>query len=165
MYTENIALFPGSFDPFTEGHADLVRRALPLFDRLVIGIGINGEKQGFFPVELRRRAIEACFAGEPKVQVEVFNTLTVDFCRKTGTRFILRGIRSSIDWEYEKTIAAANKRLASEIETVFLASDPVLECISSSVVRELLRYGRDISAFVPEAVARVILPYLSEKHG
>lgn len=162
---QKIALFPGSFDPFTEGHADLVRRVLPLFDRIVIGIGINGEKQGFFPVELRRRAIEACFAGEPKVQVVVFDTLTVDFCRKTGTRFILRGIRSSIDWEYEKTIAAANKRLDSEIETVLLASDPVLECISSSVVRELLRYGRDISAFVPEPVRRVILPYLSEKHG
>lgn len=164
MNAQRIAVFPGSFDPFTNGHADLVRRALPLFDHIIIGIGVNGEKQGFLPVEVRRQAVEACFTDEPKVQVEVFDTLTVDFCRKSEAGFILRGIRSCSDWEYERAIAAANKRIASGIETVFLPADATLECVSSSVVRELLRYGGEVSDFMPEEAAHVILPYLSQKH-
>ncbi|MCM1041271.1 MAG: pantetheine-phosphate adenylyltransferase [Bacteroides sp.] len=157
---ERIAVFPGSFDPFTNGHADLVRRALPLFDHIVVGIGINGEKRGMFPVEVRKACIEAVFSGESRVSVETFDTLTVDFCQKTGARFILRGLRSSFDWEYEKSIAGANRQLMPGIETVFLAADPTVECVSSSVVRDILRYRKDISAFVPREVARIIGDYL-----
>lgn len=160
MSASKIALFPGSFDPFTLGHADLVHRALPLFDKVVIGIGINGDKRGAFPVEVRKACIEAVFRNESRVSVEVFDTLTVDFCRKAGARFILRGLRSSIDWEYEKNIASANRKLAPGIETFFLPADPALECISSSVVRDILRYKEDLSAFVPPEVAHLIGKHL-----
>lgn len=159
MERKRIAVFPGSFDPFTKGHADLIARALLLFDHIVVAIGLNGEKRGLFPAEARRAFIEELYQDEPRVQVDVFETLTVDYCRKMNARFILRGLRSVTDWEYEKGIAVANKCLDSSVETVFLAADPAVECVSSSVVRDILRYRDDISDFVPEAVARKIREY------
>ena len=159
MELKRIAVFPGSFDPFTKGHADLIARALPLFDRIVVAIGLNGEKRGLFPPEARRAFIEELYREEARIQVDVFETLTVDYCRKANARFILRGLRSVADWEYEKGIAVANKCLFPGVETVFLAADPKVECVSSSVVRDILRYREDISDFVPEAVARKIREY------
>ena len=159
MEAKRIAVFPGSFDPFTKGHANLIDRALPLFDRLVVGIGINGGKRGLFPPEVRKAFIQEVYRDEPRVAVDIFASLTVDYCRKLNARFILRGLRSAIDWEYEKSIAITNRCLDSGIETVFLAADPALECVSSSMVRDILKYRQDVSDFVPEAVAQKLREY------
>lgn len=162
METRRTAVFPGSFDPFTNGHADLISRALSLFDRIVVAIGVNGGKQGCFPLEVRKECIQELFKDEPRVSVDAFSTLTIDYCRSLNAGVILRGLRSVTDWEYEKTIAMANRRLDSDIETLFLAADPVMECVSSSLVRDILRHGGDISAFVPDAVGKKISEYLQK---
>ena len=144
------ALFPGSFDPFTRGHADIVRRGLALFDHITIAIGYNEQKQGWIPVEERLRALRALYKEESRVSVECYDTLTVDFARRVGADFILRGIRTHADYEYEFQMADVNRQLAPDIETVVLFSDPALANISSSVVRELARFGRDIQPWLPE---------------
>ncbi|HHU97645.1 MAG: pantetheine-phosphate adenylyltransferase [Bacteroidota bacterium] len=146
---KRIALFPGTFDPFTVGHESLVRRGLTLVDELVIAIGVNEAKQSYFPVEKRLQMIRDLYQPEPRVRVESYDTLTVDFAREVGASFILRGIRSVADFEYEKTIAHMNQTL-SGIETILLFTEPTHVHISSSIVRELLRYGRDVSQFLPE---------------
>ncbi len=146
---KRIALFPGTFDPFTVGHESLVRRGLTLVDELVIAIGVNEAKQSYFPVEKRLQMIRDLYQPEPRVRVESYDTLTVDFAREVGASFILRGIRSVADFEYEKTIAHMNQTL-SGIETILLFTEPTHAHISSSIVRELLRYGRDVSQFLPE---------------
>lgn len=145
---ERIALFPGSFDPFTIGHQSLVKRGLALADRIIIAIGINENKQSYFPLEERLEAIRSLFQDDPRIEVITYHTLTTDLAEKTGAQFILRGIRSVIDFEYEKTIADINRTLTG-IETVFLLAEPQYAHISSSAVRELLHFGKDVSAFLP----------------
>lgn len=146
---KRIALFPGTFDPFTVGHESLVRRGLTLADGVVIAIGVNEAKEVYFSVDKRLQMIRDLYQHEPRVRVESYNTLTVNFAREVGASFILRGIRTIADFEYEKTIAHMNRTL-SGIETILLFTEPTHAHISSSLVRELLRYGRDVSPFLPE---------------
>ncbi len=145
-------VFPGSFDPITIGHEDLVRRAIPLFDRIVVAIGVNTKKQYLFSLEQRLAWLREVFADEPTVQVTHYEGLTANFCRSIGARFLLRGLRHGTDFDYEKTISQLNATLVEELDTVFLISRPCYSHISSSVVRELIRAGADVSAFVPSAV-------------
>jgi len=144
-----VAIFPGSFDPFTVGHYDIVKRALPLFDEIVIGVGVNAQKKPLFTEEERVAAIRKAFQDEPKVRVQVYETLTVDFAREVGATFMLRGVRSTTDFEYEKAFAEANKQL-SGIETVLMLTKPEYEHISSSLVRDLYSYGKNISPYLPK---------------
>ena len=143
------AIFPGSFDPFTIGHHDIVLRGLKLFDRIIIGIGRNANKQGYFPIEERLKAIQAAFANEPRVHVMLYEGLTIDFAQAQNADCILRGVRSVQDFEYERNIAEANRQLCG-IETVLLYTRPEYAHISSSLVRELHSYGRDITACIPK---------------
>lgn len=143
-----IAIFPGSFDPFTIGHASIVKRGLPLFDRIVIGVGVNESKRTLYGSDERVEQIRALYADEPRVAVEAYTGLTIDFAKHMGASFILRGLRSVKDFEYERDIATMNQRL-SGIETVLLFTEPEYSSISSSVVRELIHYHKDVSAFVP----------------
>ena len=144
-----IALFPGTFDPFTLGHQSLVKRVLTCADAVVIAIGINEKKQTYYTLEQRVAAIRALYAEEPRVKVITYSGLTVDVAQQEGASFILRGVRSVIDFEYEKSIADVNRQLTG-IETLLLFTEPAYAHISSSVVRELLHFGRDVSAFVPK---------------
>ncbi|MBP5290308.1 MAG: pantetheine-phosphate adenylyltransferase [Paludibacteraceae bacterium] len=144
-----VAIFPGSFDPFTIGHADIVRRALPLFDTIVIGVGVNAQKHALFPTEERVAAIQKVFRSEPKVKVRTYSTLTVDFAKEENATFMLRGVRSTTDFEYEKAFAEANRQL-SGIETVLMLTRPEYEHISSSLVRDLYSYGKDITPYLPK---------------
>lgn len=149
--TENkrIALFPGTFDPFTIGHQSLVSRGLNLVDEIIISIGINDKKQTYFTLEKRLEAIRQLYKDEPRVKVMSYDSLTVDFAELVNAKFILRGIRTVNDFEYEKSIADVNRKL-NNIETFILFTEPEHTHISSSIVRELLRYGKDISLFVPK---------------
>ena len=142
------ALFPGSFDPFTKGHQNIVERALPLFDRLVIGIGRNTTKQTLYTPEERQQQIAALFANEPRIEVRIYDVLTVDFAMSVGAQYVLRGVRTMADFEYERTIADVNKRLAG-LETVLLFADADTASISSSLVRELKAFGKDVPDFLP----------------
>lgn len=144
-------IFPGSFDPFTIGHANLVERAVRLFDEVVIAVGYNEQKTGWLPVEERVRALRGYYSAMPQVRVESYTGLTVDFAQSQGARFILRGVRSVKDYEYELGIADINARLA-DVETVVLLADPTISGISSSVVRELHRFGRDITPWLPQGL-------------
>ena len=143
-----IALFPGSFDPFTKGHQNIVERALPLFDRLVIGIGRNTTKQTLYTPEERQQQIAALFTNEPRIEVRIYDVLTVDFAMSVGAQYVLRGVRTMADFEYERTIADVNKRLAG-LETVLLFADADTASISSSLVRELKAFGKDVTDFLP----------------
>ena len=145
------ALFPGTFDPYTVGHESLVRRGLSLMDEIVIAIGVNESKRSYFPLEKRLEMIRVLYIDEPRVKVESYDSLTIDFARKVGAGYILRGIRSVVDFEYEKTIADMNRTI-SGIETFVLFTEPALTHISSTLVRELLRYGSDVSSFIPEGM-------------
>ncbi len=151
---ERIAIFPGSFDPFTIGHDSVVRRALPLFDKIVIAVGINVAKKTLFPVEKRLSDIREVYSDEPKIDVQSYETLTIDFAKKVGAKFILRGLRSVRDFEYERDIAEMNSRI-SGIETVLLFTEHQYACISSSAVRELIAYGKDVSGYLPKAAKTV----------
>lgn len=146
---KRIALFPGTFDPFTIGHQSLVRRGLDLVDEIIISIGINDKKLTYFSLEKRMEAIRNLYRHNSRVKVMSYHSLTVDFAREVGAGFILRGIRTVNDFEYEKTIADVNRKLTG-IETFILFTEPEHTHISSSIVRELLRYGKDISLFVPK---------------
>lgn len=145
------AIFPGSFDPFTLGHHSIVKRALAFMDEIIIGIGINEDKRCLMPVEKRVDSIRKLYAEEPRVKVLSYRGLTVDFAQEQGAGVILRGIRTVKDFEYEEGIADINRRL-SGIDTVFLFTEPELSAISSSVVRELLHYGKDVSSFLPKGI-------------
>ena len=142
------AIFPGSFDPFTIGHHDIVMRALNLFDEIIIGIGHNYTKRETFPLEERLAAIQRIYNNEPRVRVEVYDGLTVDFAAQHNAQFILRGVRSTLDFEYERNIAEANKQL-SGIETILLYTRPEYAHISSTLVRDLHSHGKDISQYLP----------------
>src|SRR6188768_1166350 len=145
------AIFPGSFDPITLGHEDIIRRGIPLFDEIVVAIGINAEKKYMFSLEDRKKFIEASFMDEPKVSVVTYEGLTIDLCHKLDAQFILRGLRNPADFEFEKAIAHTNRKL-SKIETVFLLTASNTSYISSSIVRDVIRNGGDYSVLVPESV-------------
>jgi pantetheine-phosphate adenylyltransferase len=145
------ALFPGSFDPITLGHYDIITRALDLFDEIVVAIGINSDKNYMFTVEQRKEFIEKAFADEPKVKVTTYQGLTVDFCKEIDAQFILRGLRNPADFEFEKAIAHTNRKL-SQIETVFLLTAARTSFISSSIVRDVIRNHGDYTVLVPESV-------------
>lgn len=149
---EKTAVFPGSFDPFTVGHESIVRRALSMFDKIYISIGYNSEKKGFFPLDVRLNWIRKVFSDEPKICVESFSGLTVDYCRKIGALYILRGLRTSADFEFERAIAQLNKSMYPEIESVFLLTIPEHTPVNSTIVREVIRHGGDASKFVPAAI-------------
>lgn len=154
-----IAVFPGSFDPITRGHESIIRRALPLFEKLYIAIGLNAEKQGFFPVDQRIEWIKMVFAEEPKVVVCKYKGLTVDFCKKQNAGYILRGLRTSADFEFERSIGQVNRKLNPEIETVFLLTDPEYSSFNSSIVRDIIRHGGDPGQFVPSQVNLKSIPF------
>lgn len=145
------AIFPGSFDPITNGHYDIIKRGASLFDEVVVAIGVNAEKKYMFSLEDRKRFIEEAFKDEPKVRVITYTGLTIDLCKKEKADFILRGLRNPADFEFEKAIAHTNRSL-SEIETVFLLTAAGTSYISSSIVRDVLRNGGDISKLVPKSV-------------
>jgi len=145
------AIFPGSFDPITLGHEDIIKRAIPLFDEIVIAIGINAEKKYMFSLEERKKFIEETFQNEPKISVIIYEGLTIDVCQKINANFILRGLRNPADFEFEKAIAHTNRRM-SKIETVFLLTAAKTSYISSSIVRDVIRNGGKYEMLVPEAV-------------
>lgn len=145
------AIFPGSFDPITNGHYDIIKRGVSLFDEVIVSIGVNSEKKYMFSLEDRKRFIEEAFKDEPKVKVITYSGLTIDLCKKEKADFILRGLRNPADFEFEKAIAHTN-RMMSKIETVFLLTAARTSFISSSIVRDVLRNGGDISQLVPESV-------------
>ncbi len=147
-----ICLFPGTFDPITLGHIDIIKRALPMFDKLIIGIGRNANKKPLFTEEQRKGWIEETFMDNPKVEAVVYEGLTVDCCRKVGANFILRGIRYVNDFEYEKAIADMNRSLDSSIETIFLTCSPQFTSVASTLVRDVYKNGGDVKQFLPAAV-------------
>lgn len=151
-----IALFPGSFDPITKAHVDILKRSLSLFDKIYIGVGTNSTKQSLLSVEQRLAMISAVFADENKLEIVSYEGLTVNFCKEIGASHMIRGIRTVSDFEYEKAIAQMNHSLIPEIESIFIVSKPGYSSISSTIVRDILRYGADVSQFVPSAA----IPFL-----
>jgi pantetheine-phosphate adenylyltransferase len=149
-----IALFPGSFDPVTKAHVDIVKRSVGLFDKVYIGIGTNSAKPGFLSVEKREQMLRAVFETEPKIHIVAYDGLTVNFCKSIGANYMIRGIRTVSDFEYEKAIAQMNHSLMPDVESIFIVSKPGYSSISSTIVREILRYNGDVSQFIPkEALA------------
>ncbi|GGH08056.1 pantetheine-phosphate adenylyltransferase [Mucilaginibacter phyllosphaerae] len=151
-----IALFPGSFDPVTKAHVDIVKRSVGLFDKLYIGIGVNSNKQGLLSVGKREDMLRAVFAHDDRIHIVAYEGLTVEFCKSIGADYMIRGIRTVSDFEYEKAIAQMNHSLEPEIESIFIVSKPGYSSISSSIVREIVRYNGDVSQFIPKEA----LPYL-----
>ena len=149
-----VAIFPGSFDPITTGHESIIQRALPLFDRIIVAIGVNSAKSGFFPPEKRKEWIEKVFKGEKKIEVKTYQGLTVDLCKKENANYILRGLRTSADFEFERVIAQMNRAMDEKIETVFILSTPELSAINSTVIRDIIRNGGDAAQFVPAAIRK-----------
>ena len=149
---KKIAVFPGSFDPFTIGHEAIVRRALSLFDEIIIAVGANALKKSFYPLETRKEMITKVFQNEPRVRVDHYEGLTVDYCKKNGAGYLLRGLRTSADFEFERAIAQVNKSMAPDIESVFLLTVPEHSLINSTIVRDIIRSGGDASKFVPAAI-------------
>ena len=147
-----IALFPGSFDPITLGHVDIIERALPLFDEIRIAVGTNSSKNYLFSLQQRIAWIEQTFANEPKIKVVTYDGLTVDFAKQEGVSFLLRGLRNPADFEFEKAIAQANREMTPELETIFLLTSARYAYISSSIVLEVYNYGGDFKKFVPTSV-------------
>jgi pantetheine-phosphate adenylyltransferase len=153
---QRICLFPGTFDPVTLGHVDIIKRAIPLFDKIVVAVGINAAKTPMFSPEQRMRWIEEIFADEPVISGAVYEGLTIKYCQEIGARFILRGIRYVSDFEYEKTIADANRTMDPSIETIFLTGEPKYTSVASTIVRDIIRNGGDARPFLPEAVIKTI---------
>ncbi len=145
-----IALFPGSFDPVTIAHVDILRRSVSLFDKVIIGIGKNSTKQPMLSLETRINILESVFIDEPKIVVDSYEGLTIEFCKQKGAKYMLRGIRTVSDFEYEKAIAQMNHALEPSIESIFILSNPGYSSISSTIVRDILRYKGDVSKFVPK---------------
>jgi pantetheine-phosphate adenylyltransferase len=151
-----ICLFPGTFDPVTLGHVDIIDRALPLFDKIIVGIGLNSAKAPMFTPEQRLKWINELYEHDARVEGAIYEGLTIDFCRTIGARFILRGIRYVSDFEYEKTIADANRTMDRSIETIFLTGEPKYTSVASTIVRDIIRNGGDATPFLPERVAHSI---------
>jgi len=146
------AIFPGSFDPITKGHEALVNRALELFDEIIIAIGTNSSKKYMFTLEERIDFIKQTFKGNPKVKVETYEGLTIEYCKKSGCKFMLRGLRTSADFEFERAISQINRELDNSIESVFLITSPELSAINSSIVRDIIKNNGDASIFLPESL-------------
>ncbi|MDD2563380.1 MAG: pantetheine-phosphate adenylyltransferase [Salinivirgaceae bacterium] len=153
---DRIAVFPGSFDPITLGHESVILRSLDLFDRVYIAIGHNSDKHGFFSIEDRITWIKKTFHGYDKIEVATYSGLTVQFCKEVNAQFILRGIRTSADFEFERGIAQMNKKMNPDLDTVFLLSTPELTPINSTIIRDIYRNGGDISHFVPNAIVSLL---------
>lgn len=149
---KRIAIFPGSFDPFTVGHESIVRRAMNLFDKIIIAIGKNTNKNDFFPLEKRMGWIRTVFEADEKIVVESYSGLTVDFCKEKEANYILRGVRTGSDFEYERAIGQMNRTMDSEIETLFLLTQPEHTYITSTIVRDVIRHGGDASPFLPQKI-------------
>ncbi len=149
---QRICLFPGTFDPVTLGHTDIIYRAKPLFDKIIIGVGKNSTKTPMFSAEERLQWFKEIFKNEPNIEAFIYEGLTIDFCKKLNAKFILRGIRYVSDFEYEKTIADANRTLDANIETIFLTGEPKYTSVASTIVRDIIRNGGDASPFLPEVV-------------
>lgn len=147
-----IAVFPGSFDPITSGHVDLVKRAVPLFDKIVVAMGINSQKKYLFSEKQRLDWLEHVFADEPKIEVGHFEKLTAHYCQEIGAKYLLRGLRNASDFDYEKTISQLNQIVGDGLETVFLISNPAFSHISSTIVREIIKGGGDATPFLPEGL-------------
>ena len=156
---QKICLFPGTFDPITLGHVDVIKRALPLFDKIIVAVGKNAGKAPMYSPEQRQSWIDEIFKEEEKVSAAVYEGLTVNFCREVHAQYILRGIRYVSDFEYEKTIADANRTLDPRIETFFLTCEPKYTSIASTIVRDIIRNGGDASLFLPEVVSKSILQH------
>ena len=148
------ALFPGSFDPITLGHTDIIDRMLPLFDKIIIGLGENSKKKYLFSTEQRKQWIEEIYKDEPKVEVQVYNNLTIHFCQEVGAQFMIRGLRNASDFDYEKNIAQLNSAMAENVESVFIISKPSLSHISSTIVKEIISFNGDVSNFLPKEVLK-----------
>ncbi len=153
---KKIAVFPGSFDPITVGHEAIVRRAISLFDHIIVAIGHNSVKKGFFSEQERKTMLSKVFENDKTVSVEIYEGLTVDFCKQKKSKYILRGLRTGVDFEYESPIGQINKVLYPEIETIYLLTLPEHSAISSSIVREILKYKGDVSKFVPKTIIKDI---------
>jgi len=149
---KKIAVFPGSFDPFTIGHEAIVRRALSLFDEIIIAVGANALKKSFYPLATRKEMIKKVFQSESRVRVDQYEGLTVDYCKKNGAGYLIRGLRTAADFEFERAIAQVNKVMAPGVESVFLLTVPEHSHINSSIVRDIIRNGGDASRFVPAAI-------------
>lgn len=149
---QRICLFPGTFDPITKGHVDIIERSVSLFDKLVIGIGSNASKQPMFSEEQRVNWMKELFKNDPRIEVVGYKGLTINFCKEIGAKYILRGIRYVSDFEYEKAIADMNRMLDHEIETIFLTCSPLYSTISSTLVRDVIRNGGDVSMFIPKGI-------------
>ena len=149
---ERIAIFPGSFDPITIGHVDIIQRALPLFDKIIISVGSNSEKKYFFNLEKRIQWIKKVFIKNPKIEVKSYNKLTVEFAKDSNARFLIRGLRNISDFEFEKTMAHANSELNPSIESLFLLTKPKYSFITSTVVRDTIRNDGDYRKFIPNQV-------------
>lgn len=162
MENLKIAVFPGSFDPITLGHESVIRRALPLFDKIIVAIGINADKRCMFPLQTRLAFIRELFKDEPKVEADSFSSLTVDYCRQNHIRFLLRGLRTAADFEFERIVGLSNKLLQPDLETVFLLTDNRYSFINSSVVRDILNHQGDPSAFVPPTVYKMMQDYMAQ---
>jgi pantetheine-phosphate adenylyltransferase len=146
------AVFPGSFDPFTIGHEGIINRALNIFDEIIIAVGANALKKSFYSVETRKKMISKVFAGEPRIKVDHYEGLTVDYCRRHNAKFLLRGLRTAADFEFERAIAQVNKAIAPEIESVFILTVPEHSPVNSTIVRDIIRSGGDASRFVPSSI-------------
>jgi pantetheine-phosphate adenylyltransferase len=149
---KKIAVFPGSFDPFTIGHEAIVKRALSMFDEIIIAVGANALKKSYYAVDTRKKMIRNVFQNEPRVKVDHYEGLTVDYCKKNGAGYLLRGLRTAADFEFERAIAQVNKVLAPDIESVFLLTVPEHSHINSSIVKDIIRSGGDASRFVPSSI-------------
>ncbi|MDP1811265.1 MAG: pantetheine-phosphate adenylyltransferase [Sediminibacterium sp.] len=149
---QRVCLFPGTFDPVTLGHVDIINRAIPLFDKIYVGIGINSSKSPMFSAAQRMEWFQEIYKGEPRVESVIYDGLTVNYCKTIGANFILRGIRYVSDFEYEKTIADANRTLDKNIETIFLTGEPKYTSVASTIVRDIIRNGGDASPFLPDEV-------------
>lgn len=148
---EKVAVFPGSFDPITKGHESIIKRASLLFDKIVVAIGVNSSKKYMFSLEQRIRFCEATF-NESNISIDTYEGLTIDYCTNIGARYLLRGLRTSADFEYERGIAQMNKAMKSETDTIFMLTPPELSAISSTIVRDILKNGGDVSQFVPSGI-------------
>ena len=149
---KKIAVFPGSFDPFTVGHEGIVRRALSLFDEIIIAVGANALKKNFYTLETRKAMISKVFQNEPRVRVDHYDGLTVDYCKKKGAAYLLRGLRTAADFEFERAIGQVNKSMAPDIESIFLLTVPEHSFINSGIVRDIIKSGGDASKFVPAGI-------------
>ncbi|MBX0331991.1 pantetheine-phosphate adenylyltransferase [Pontibacter sp. HSC-14F20] len=152
---KRVAIFPGSFDPFTNGHLDVVLRGSKMFDEIIIAIGNNSSKQRYIPVEKMVEVINGVFKDQPNIQAQAYKGLTAEFAREVGATFLLRGLRNTTDFEYENTIAQANRHINTELETVFLITSPALAAISSTIIREIHRFGGNVDEFIPFQISEI----------